>query len=332
MKKSPRASFVKPILCLMLAAFVFFPFAGCGKKTDAIKVGMIKGPTGMGAVWLMEQNDLGQTANKYAFELYGSSDEVSAKLLGGQLDIAAVPTNLAALLYNRTEGKIMVAAVHTLGMLYVLENGETIQSMEDLRGKEVHLAGKGGVPQYAFEYILTANGIDPQNGLTIIYESDHTTLATKMTAGIVEIGILPEPNVTSVLMNNPDGIRIALDLTEEWRKAVGDEESELAMGCLVVSREFAGKNPQALLDFLEEYENSINYVLANTGEAAALCEKWGVIPKKDVAEAALPNYNITYIEGPEMVSIVKNFLNVLFGANPQSVGGKMPDEDFYYMK
>ncbi|MCL2678059.1 MAG: ABC transporter substrate-binding protein [Clostridiales bacterium] len=333
MSNQPRATLIKTLLRLTLIVFSLFIFAGCSEKNDAvIKIGMLKGPTGMGAVWLMEQNELGQTNNKYDFSaLANSPDEISMKLLDGQLDIAAVPTNLAAILYNKTKGGILVAAVHTLGMLYILENGDTIHSVADLAGKEIFITGEGGVPQYAFEYILTANGLDPQNGLKITYVSEHAALAAQMTANVVVLGMLPEPNVTAVMENNK-AVRIALNLTEEWRKVAGEEAGELAMGCLVVRKEFAEKNPQAFKAFLEEYENSIKYALNNTKEAAALCEKHGVIPNKDIAEKALPKCNITYIEGSEMIPIVKGFLTVLFNANAKSVGDKMPGDDFYYVK
>ena len=316
-------------------ALSLFVLAGCqSKDAEVINVGVLKGPTGIAAVQMMEQYELGNIEGNYKFHIFSTPDEVNAKVISGELDIAAVPTNAASVLYNRTNGEIQVAAVHTLGTIYVIENGNTIKTLADLKGKKIAVSGQGATPEYAIKYILTANGFDLEKDIEIEFKSEHAELATLLTAGTVTIGLLPEPNVTAVLMNNKD-THIALNMTDEWVKAAqltNAEGSELTTGVMIVNKDFAEKNKEAFDRFLSDYEQSILYVNNNIAEAAVLCEKFGIIPKAAVAENAIPNCSITYIEGDDMKAAVKGYLSTLFGLNPQSIGGNMPDDDFYYSK
>ena len=316
-------------------ALSLFVLAGCqSKDAEVINVGVLKGPTGIAAVQMMERYELGNIEGNYKFHIFSTPDEVNAKVISGELDIAAVPTNAASVLYNRTNGEIQVAAVHTLGTIYVIENGNTIKTLADLKGKKIAVSGQGATPEYAIKYILTANGFDLEKDIEIEFKSEHAELATLLTAGTVTIGLLPEPNVTAVLMNNKD-TRIALNMTDEWVKAAqltNAEGSELTTGVMIVNKDFAEKNKEAFDRFLSDYEQSILYVNNNVAAAAALCEKFGIIPKAAVAENAIPNCSITYIEGDDMKAAVKGYLSTLFGINPQSIGGNMPDDDFYYSK
>jgi NitT/TauT family transport system substrate-binding protein len=278
----------------------------------------------------MSDNTAGSTANKYTFTVATSPDEVTAAIINGSVDIAAVPSNLASVLYTKTKGEVEVMAVNTLGVLYLLENGNTINSVEDLRGKTICASGQASTPEYVLRYILKQNGIDPDTDVTIKYYSAHAELATLMSSGDVVLGMLPEPNVTAVMSANAN-VHIALNLTDEWNKVSGGA-SKLIMGCIIVNRAFAEANKPAVDAFLDEYKGSIDYVNANNAEASQLIADNGIIPKSAVAEKALPNCNIVYIDGDEMKKQLSGFLGVLFEANPASVGGTMPDDAFYYKK
>ena len=296
----------------------------------AVRVGGLKGPTAMGMVKLMEEDATGTTANDYEFTLAGSADEINPLLIKGELDIAAVPTNVASVLYNKTEGQVEILALNTLGVLYVVENGNTIQSVEDLRGKTIYSTGKGATPEYALNYILGENGLTAGTDVTVEYKSEHSELASLLAAGQADLAVLPQPFVTSVLAKNPD-VRIALNLTEEWDK-VTEDGSKLTMGALVVRKDFAESNPAAVRNFLKEYQASTQYVTdeANLDDAAALIEQYGIISAA-VAKQALPYCNIVCITGEEMRTAAEGFLSILAKANPQSVGGTLPAEDFYYI-
>ena len=300
------------------------------EERAAVRVGGLKGPTAMGMVKLMEEDAAGTTANDYEFTLAGSADEINPLLIKGELDITAVPTNVASVLYNKTEGQVEILALNTLGVLYVVENGNTIQSVEDLRGKTIYSTGKGATPEYALNYILGENGLTAGTDVTVEYKSEHSELASLLAAGQADLAVLPQPFVTSVLAKNPD-VRIALNLTEEWDK-VTEDGSKLTMGALVVRKDFAESNPEAVRNFLKEYQASTQYVTdeANLDDAAALIEQYGIISAA-VAKQALPYCNIVCITGEEMRTAAEGFLSILAKANPQSVGGTLPAEDFYYI-
>ena len=273
-----------------------------------VSVTVLKGPTGMGAAKLIyDYNKNGGDVN-YSFNVSSSPDEVRAALMNGTTDIAAVPTNLAAVLYNKLGGQVEVLALNTLGVLYMLENGNTINSVEDLRGKTIYATGQGSTPEYILRFILSENGIDPDKDVEIIYYTEHSELATLMTAGTVVLGMLPEPNVSTVLAKNSN-VRIALNLTEEWEKVVSDR-SAVVQGCNF------GLGQVAAAD--------------NTDDAAEIIAELGIIPSAAVAAAALPNSNIVCVTGSDMKTMLHPFLKVLFNASAASVGGAMPGDDFYY--
>ncbi len=293
-----------------------------------MSIGALNGPTGIGMSYLMAAHDNGETLHDYTFRLAGSPDDLVAGLTSGELDIAALPTNLAAVLYQKTNQKIQLLAVNTLGVLYVLENGDSIQTVEDLRGRTLQATGQAAVPEFAINYILQAN--DLQDEVTVDYLSEHAELATLAASGQADLVLLPEPFVTTVLNNAPD-IRIALDLTAEWQTAQREagSQSELAMGCLVVRADFAKDNAAALQDFLAEYEASVTKVNANPEQAGELVEQYGIMPNGKLAAKAIPNCNIVMMAGADMRPILEPFYEVLFAANPQSVGGQLPDDGFY---
>lgn len=343
----------KRITALALSAFLFLSAAGCAAGSGAssaatsstaassaapassavekttIKVATLKGPTGLGMLKLMQDNDAKTAANQYAFTLAGAPDEIVSKITTGEVDVAAVPTNLAATLYNKTNGNIQLAAINTLGVLSLLTNGETIQSIADLKGKTIYASGQGSTPEYAINYILQQNGLTVGKDVTVKYLTEHAELATQIISGKVKIAVLPEPFVTQVTAKSKTS-KVALNLTEEWNKAAGNK-SVLTMGCLIVRKDFAEKNKAAFDSFLAEYKASAEFTNTQSKDAAALSEKYGIMPAA-VAQKAIPNCNIVYIDGADMKAKIPDFLNVLFKANPKSVGGKLPGDDFYYAK
>lgn len=285
-----------------------------------VKVGMLKGPTGMGAAWLMDQSEQGLTLNSYEFTVAGAPDELTGQLIQGGLDIAALPTNAISSLYNKTEGKIVCLGVNTLGVLYILENGESISSIEDLDGKTILASGKGSTAESVLVHLIAKNGI----GADIHFASEHTEAATLAMTGEYDIVMLPEPFVTNVI-GKSENFRVALNLSEEWNNLTGEV---LTMGGIAVRKEFLEQNPEAVAEFVKDYGMSIEFTNANPSEAAAFIEKYEIAAAA-VAEKAIPRCNIVWLYGEEYKTVLKNFLSVLHEGNPASVGGAMPGEDFY---
>lgn len=303
-----------------------------GEET-AVNVMALKGPTAMGMVQLMDNAEAGLVnGNSYTFTIAASADEVTPKLVQGEADIAAVPANLASVLYNNTEGQVQVLAINTLGVLYIVENGDSVQTVSDLAGKTIYASGKGSTPEYALNYILSENGIDPEADVTIEWKSEHSECVAALASDEDGIAMLPQPFVTTAQTQN-ENLRIALDLTKEWDALQADAEtpSALLTGVVVVRTAFAEEHPEAVNAFLDSYRESVDYVNANVTDAAALIEKYDIVTAA-VAEKALPYCNITFIEGSEMQEKLSGYLNVLYEQNPTSVGGALPADDFYYIR
>lgn len=298
-----------------------------------VEVMALKGPTAMGMVKFMDDVDSGSvTSENYNFSIAASADEVTPKLVQGEADIAAVPANLASVLYNKTQGQVEVLAVNTLGVLYIVENGDTVQSVENLRGKTIYASGKGSTPEYALEYVLSANGIDPETDVTIEWKSEHSECVAAITSSENGVAMLPQPFVATAETQNPS-IRTALDLTEEWDKAqeTGENNSALITGVVVARADFAEENPEAVEDFMTRYQESVDYVNSNTEAAAELVGKYDIVTA-EVAKTALPECNIVFMEGEEMKEKLSGYLEVLKGQNPEAVGGEVPGDDFYYSR
>ncbi len=300
-------------------------------EKTAIRVASLKGPTSIGLVKLMDDAEKSGAANDYSFTIAGTADEIVPKLVKGELDLAAVPANLASVLYGKTQGKISVLAVNTLGVLYLVETGDTIHSVADLKGKTIYSTGKGTTPEYALNYVLSANGIDPEKDLTVEYKSESTEVAALLSQDENAIAMLPQPYVATVQSKN-DKLRIALNLTEEWDKVQGENKSALITGVIIARNDFISENPEALDAFLNEYQKSVAFANDNLDESAALTEKYGIVPAAAIAKKAIPYCNITFIEGTEMKEKLSGYLKALFDQNPQSVGGTLPDDAFYFSR
>lgn len=294
---------------------------------DAMRIAGLQGPTTMGMVKLMkDQESMGSPL--YDVTMYGAADEIVPLLTKGELDAAAIPANLAATLYQKTEGKIQVATVNTLGVLYVVTTGDDVTSVADLAGKTIYSTGKGTTPEYVLNYILTENGIDPAKDVTIEYKSEATeVLSTLQSAGEGAVAVLPQPYVTAA-QAQVEGLNVALDLTEEWNKI--DPDSQLITGVLAVRSDYAEQHPEELEVFLADYRSSIEWVTANTADAAQLVAEYGIVAKAPLAEKALPACNITYMDGADMKQALSGYLDVLYQQDAASVGGALPGDDFYY--
>ena len=321
-------------------------FAGCASSNQGggsgdvptadpvnVRVAALKGPTAMGMVQFMDQVDSGVlTDNNYTFSIAAAIDEVTPMLAKGELDIAAMPANVSSVLYNNNSAGFQVLAINTLGVLYIVESGNTVQSMEDLRGKTIYASGKGATPEYALNYILSANGIDPTADVTIEWKSEHAECLSALMAQENAIAMLPQPFVTTA-QTKSDQIRVALDLTQEWDALQEGNEtpSALITGVVVARREFVEQNPDAVSAFLDHYKTSVEYVNSNTDGAAQLVGQYGIVTA-EVAKKALPACNITFIEGKEMQEKLSGYLAVLFEQNPRSIGGALPGDDFYFSR
>lgn len=288
---------------------------------------MIKGFPSLGAVNLMEANEQQTSSNIYNIAISITPDEVTAKLLSGEVDIAAIPTNMAATLYNKSDGQIKILAINTLGVIKLISTDDSIQTLEDLKGKSMLGSGKGAIPEYTFDYILRQNGIDPEKDLTIEYKPGHEETSTLMSEDQITIATIPEPSATQVLTKN-DKARIVLDITEEWDKL--NTGATLSQGCIVVQSSLIEKNPTAITNFLQDYTLSTQLLQSNLDETAILCAKFDILPEQ-VAITAIPRSNQVMITGNEMRDGLKPFFQILFDANPDSIGGALPTDDFYYI-
>ena len=337
---------MKKILSILFVfALVAALFAGCGAVPSApassdagsqtgdtaprttFRIAGMKGPTAMGMVKLMSDAEAGNTRHDYQVEIVGAADAITGRLIQGDLDAAMLPANVASLLYNQSGGKVQVAAINTLGVLYVVEAGNSVQSVEDLRGKTLYTTGMGQTPEYVLNYILRENGLDPDTDLTIEYKSEATEVAAMLKSMPGVVALLPQPYVTAVQMQ-VEGLRMALDMTAEWNKV--SPSSALVTGVLVVRTEFAQQKAAALAEFLEDYRASIDFVVNNTAEAAELVAHFGIVEQAAMAEKALPYCSITYIDGAEMQQLLLGYLQVLFDQKPEAVGGALPDDGFFY--
>ena len=294
--------------------------------TEPLRIAGLKGPTTMGLVNLLSMEQAGTAAMDYDLQLYGAADEIVPLLIKGELDMAAIPANLAATLYQKTSGGIQAVAVNTLGVLYVVEQGDTVHSMADLKGRTILSTGKGTTPEYVLRYLLTANGLDPDKDVDIQYYSEATEVTAQMASTQDAIAVLPQPYVTAAGLKD-DTLRVALDLTAEWDKVA---DTQLITGVTVVRKAYAEEHPDVVAAFLADYAQSVNAANTDLDGTAALCEEQGVVAKAAIAKKALPNCNIVCLTGEELKADVSGYLQVLYDADPAAVGGTLPGEDFYW--
>lgn len=331
---------MKKILSIVLTLIFVLGLCACGNTdtnsiTSEVKpeyantnVYVLSGPTGIGAANLKNKAEKGETEGKYTVNVVAQPDEVVAKISKGEADIAAIATNLAAKLYNKTSGGISILAVNTLGVLNIVTpEGVEVNSLEDLKGKKVYTTGQGSNPEFIINHLLEQNNIDKTKDLTIEYKAEGTELLTVWSTDPKAVIIAPQPVATTLTVQFPNS-KIAVDLTKEWEKT--NKDSALMMGCIVVRNEFLKNNKATVDKFLEEYETSVKAANEDIDTTATLCETYGIIPKAPIAKKAIPNCNLCFIKGNEMKTKLSGYLNVLFNADKTSVGGKLPADDFYY--
>lgn len=309
---------MKKLLCMFVLTALLLCVCA---SAESVRVAALKGPTAMGMVRMMREND-----GRYDFAIHASADEITPKLVQGEIDIAALPANLAAVLYNRTEGEIRVLAVNTLGVLYIAERGESIQSVQDLAGKTIYSAGKGSTPEYALNYILKMNGLTPNVDIQIEYKAEHSECLSALLNDASAVAMLPQPFMTTA-MTKAEDMRVALDLTEEWERL--GTESGLITGVVVATRAFIDAHPEMVDAFLRDYAESVDYVNENVADAAVLVGEYDIVPAA-VAEQAIPKCNIVCISGEAMMDILPGYLQTLYEQASEAVGGKLPDAEFYY--
>ena len=298
--------------------------ASVENSTDVINVSFLKGPTGMGGAYMWTKSDNSETRNNYNISLDTDATTVGPKLMTGEYDIAAVPTNLAASLYQKSQGKVKVIAVNTLGVLYIVTKDGAVKSVEDLKGRTILASGQGTIAEYALNYVLESNNLVIGEDVVVEFATEHAESVTKALAGGYDAILLPEPFVSQISTKDPS-FSAAINITEEWEKT---GECTLTMGCVAVNAAFYDNNKDAVEKFLEDYNESVNYANENIEDAATLIESHDIMPAA-VAKKAIPNANIVCITGEEMKDALSSCYAVLFAQNAKIIGGQMPGDDFY---
>ena len=314
---------MKRMLSMLLALCLALGLGAALADDPAVRVVGLKGPTAMGMVQMMAGED-----PAYSFEIVSDITMVTPMVARGEVDIAAVPANIAAVLYNNPDVDVQVLCVNTLGVLYIVERGDTIRSAADLAGRTIYASGAGATPEFALNYILAGNGI---TDVQIEWKSEHAECLAALLGDENGIAMLPQPFVTTAMMRDED-LRVALSLSDLWDvlQAGAEDPSMLITGVLIVRTAFAQEHPDLVNEFMDRYAASVAWVNENVAEAAALVGQFDIVPEA-VALRAIPACNIVCIAGEDMVGALGGYLNVLFEANPRSVGGAVPDEGFWYL-
>ena len=332
---------MKKFISFMLALILLFFLCACQSDGESeetiphenttpadyaeIRVAVLNGTTGFGIAPLYSDIQSGKDHNMNAkIDFYADATLVAPLIIGGSVDIAAVPTNLAATLYNKTQGAIEVLAVNTLGVLYLIENGESVKSLADLEGKTVYLPGSGSNPEFVLKTLLSLSGLSDKVTLDYTYATpDELTAA--LASGKAPLGVLPEPKVTAAMTKNAS-LKVALDFTKEW-KALTD--TELVQGCIIARKAFIEEHPVAIDNFLQAYEESVNVLNSDPEKAAVAVVSAGIAANEALVKNALPRCNITYLVGENMKTALNEFWGALYNCTPSSIGGALPDDNIF---
>ena len=322
---------MKKVFSVALAVLMLvLCFAGCGEKVaqkTTMKIAAISGPTGMGMVSLMEQTALGNAKHDYKFTVVTDPTQVVGKITSKEFDIAAVPTNMASAIYQKTSGGISVLALNTSGNLFIIEKNNTVSKIADLKGKTVYATGQGANPEFILNYVLKKNGLTVGTDVKVEYVADAKALIGVFKQNEDAILLAPQPAAASIL-NAVKGSKTVIDMTKEFENAAG---KKMYMGCIVVRNEFLKENELAVKEFLKEYETSVNVILNDAETGAALCEKYEIIPQAAIAKKAIPTSGVCYVDGGEMKTALQEYLSICLEEMPKLIGGKLPGEDFYYV-
>lgn len=286
---------------------------------------VLKGPSAISAVQLMNRSD-NQESSPYDITMVGTPDEVVSALSSGSIDAAVIPTNLAANLYNKTEGDVRMVAITTLGSLYIVENGNEVQSIADLRGKTVYSAGQGANPQFILEYLINRAGLTIGEDVFIEYVAEQSEALAMLAAEQADVVLLPEPFATVALSKGAD-VRMAVDLSYAWEEITGDD---FAMSCVVAHTSYLEENPEGISSFMADLKESVDATAIDLETVAELSVTYEIVSDYETAFAAIPNCRIVYIDGEEMKGLLEDYFEVLFDANPASLGGSIPDDALFY--
>lgn len=328
---------MKKKLFSIMMLFMVLITAGCGEKRKqeavddvVVRVGSLKGPTSIGLVFLMNEAKSNNTVNHYdEFTIETAADELNTLFVKNELDIILIPANVAGVLYHKTEGGVTVVDINTLGVLYMVSADNSVTDIPSLKGKTIYLTGKGTTPDYVLQYLLEENGVNAAD-VRLEYKSEAAEIAAVLSENPDAIGLLPQPFVTTACAQN-DKLSVILDLTAEWEKVQGEEGGQLVTGVTVVRNAFLEEHPQAVEQFVKEHKDSTAFVETDLETAAGYVVELGIIPKVEIAKAAIPNCNIVCVTGEDMKVSLESYLQVLFDKNPSAVGGAMPGDDFYYL-
>ena len=303
-----------------------------GQARDTVRLAVLSGPTGVGAAKLIADSQAGDTANDYVYTIANDNNELVAGLTGSSpsFDIATVASNLAVNLYNRTDGEVKIIALGTRGVLHILESGgnETVQSVADLAGRTIYATGQGANPEYILRYLLEQNGLDPDTDVNLVF-AEPSEITQRLITGEAEVAMLPVPAATAAILQGEGQIRQAIDVTQAWEEM--DSGSQLIMTAVVARTQFLEDNPEAVAAFLSEYEASIQYVNDNPEEMAQTIADLGITPSAAIAQQAIPQCHLVYIDGSDMISAISDYFMVLYSIDPTSVGGSLTDDAIYYV-
>jgi NitT/TauT family transport system substrate-binding protein len=340
-----KNSSILPAIIIIIAFFIML-FSGCsginlpvtstkeipsigtqatlGKLT--VNIGSLKGPTSIGMIKLHEEKpSLGKNVTSN-YEIVASPDIMISKLLSGEIDIAALPTNVAVKLYNKGLD-YKLAAIVGYGVLYILKQDIELITWEDLKNKKINVISKGSTPDVILRFLIEKNKLKPGTDVELDYSLEQVELSQLMIAGKTNIGILPEPFVTMVLKKNSK-VSIAFDMEKEWKKVT--EDQPLPMSCLVVSSKLSENYHDTVDEFLNQYRQSIDWATNNPDEASRLIEKFKLGMDAQTAREAIPRCNIKFADSVAAKESVTNYIKILLEFSPEDVGGKIPDENFYY--
>ncbi len=308
-------------LSLSIATFCLV-LSGCGQnaETKVLNVSALNGPTGIAMAKMINDED-----EDYDITVYQSPDEVTGKIINGEIDIASVPSNVAAVLYNKTDKNIELLGVNTWGVLYIVENGNTVNSFEDLKGKKIITSGKGSSPEYVLDKLLEEYRI--KDDVEVEYLANHTDVVAKLAAEDNVIALLPQPHVGIALSKNSNA-KIAIDVNKVWKEKTGEE---LPMGVLVARKEVVDNNKTEVEEFLKDYKESADFVGAEPDEIAKLVADAGIIANEQMAAKVISACGIKYESAEEAKEAVDKYYETLFEMNPKAIGGTMVDEAFYYI-
>ena len=302
---------------------------GSGKAEEKVTV-KVGGATTLGLLPLEDKAANGEAGENYEFSMMTAADELLPMMIKGELDIALLPSNVASILYQKTNGGVTVIDINTLGVLYMVSGDSSVTGVENLAGKTIYLTGKGTTPDYVLHYILSGNGMDADSDCTLEYKSEATEVAALLAENPDAIGLLPQPFVTAACAQN-DALSVILDMNAEWEKLQGEDGSRLVTGVTVVRNEFLQEHENAVATFMEEHQASAQSMNSDVENGAKLAAASGIIAKEPIALKAIPKCNITYIDGADMKQALSGYLEVLYEQNPESIGGALPGDDFYYV-